>query len=69
MVLFMQPNPSDVLDHVWIVFCLATVVFLLGGGLEVHNVSRSPAVRRYFLLALLSAILAIAFRFIPVLHR
>jgi hypothetical protein len=65
----MHPIFANLQDHIWIVFGLSAVLLLLGGALEVHNVSRSPAVRRYLLLALLSAILAIAFHFIPALHR
>jgi hypothetical protein len=57
------------MDHVWVFFSLFAGLFLLGAVSEIHNVSRSPAVGRYLALAILSAVLAIVFHFVPLLHR
>jgi hypothetical protein len=55
-------------QHPWVVpifFALLAGLFLLGALHEVRNVSGSPAVRRYLVLALFSALLAALFHFLP----
>jgi hypothetical protein len=55
-------------QHPWVVpvfFALVAGLFLLGALHEVRNVSGSPAVRRYLVLALFSALLAVLFHFLP----